>query len=77
MSTAANNPYDFNNPITNGRLFFGRADVFQWLEEQLQTPAEPIVLYGSERIGKTSLLREIERGRLGANYLTIYVDVRG
>ena len=42
----------------NGRSFYGRQDVFAWVQQCLakQSPTQPIVLTGPPRIGKTAVL---------------------
>ncbi|MCB8944209.1 MAG: SUMF1/EgtB/PvdO family nonheme iron enzyme [Ardenticatenaceae bacterium] len=69
------NPYDFTQPVHDGRYFAGRQQLFTWLREHLQGPDKPIILYGPSKIGKTSVLLQVEAGRFGSNFLTVYLDL--
>lgn len=67
------------NPYLNpdDPLFYGRGHFFAWITQRLVRPAIPklpIVLYGPPQIGKSALIREIKRGRLGRNVLPILID---
>lgn len=62
------NPYVVGPPIAPdlGTPFFGRQEVIDWIETSLQSAEKPIlVLYGQRRMGKTSVLRQIEVGPQG------------
>lgn len=78
---AANNPYMVGDGMGNGRLFYGRKNVLNWLQKSIpQTTKEdkvstPIILHGPEKIGKTTLLNQIEQGILGDKYFPIYIDL--
>jgi AAA+ ATPase superfamily predicted ATPase len=67
-------------PLTpeSGRLFVGRDEIFQRLEELFRNPFQkgPVVLYGQRRIGKTSILRHIGV-RLGPSYIPVLADLQG
>ncbi|MBE2220430.1 MAG: SUMF1/EgtB/PvdO family nonheme iron enzyme [Anaerolineae bacterium] len=60
----------------NGRSFYGRQDVFMWIQERLaqKSPTQPIVLYGPPRIGKTAVLHQISDGRLGHDIVPVYIN---
>ena len=60
----------------NGRSFYGRQDVFVWIQERLaqKSPTQPIVLYGLPRIGKTAVLTQISEGRLGRDIVPVYIN---
>ncbi len=68
------NPYDFAHPVRDGRFFAGRKKLFAWINDYLKEPARPIILYGPRRIGKTSILKQIEGGQFGPAFLTVYID---
>lgn len=72
------NPYIAGNPITGAEMFFGRADVFAFIEQALigKHRDNVIVLYGQRRTGKTSALYQMPR-RLGPRYVSIFVDLHG
>jgi len=67
-------------PLTpeSGRLFVGRNEIFQRLEELFRNPFQkgPVVLYGQRRMGKTSILRHIGV-RLGPSYIPVLADLQG
>ncbi|MEZ4641244.1 MAG: SUMF1/EgtB/PvdO family nonheme iron enzyme [Chloroflexota bacterium] len=71
------NPYVINGPVVDGRLFFGRAGVFEWVQANLDAfpLRQLLVLSGPARIGKTSVLKQLELGRLGRKVLPVYIDL--
>jgi tetratricopeptide (TPR) repeat protein len=55
------NPYIVGNPVGNSSVFVGRADILQDVWRVVRDPQQnAIVLYGQRRIGKTSVLQELE-----------------
>ena len=78
LSGAMENPYIAGNPIGDPSGFFGRDDVFRAVEQVLRRRASnAIVLYGQRRIGKTSVLLQLER-RLAAEALgtPVFLDLQ-
>jgi len=72
------NPYVIGNSVGGGPAFVGRADILQGVKEQLRSPQQnAIVLYGQRRIGKTSILKELETGLSKDNCQVIYFDLMG
>jgi AAA+ ATPase superfamily predicted ATPase len=72
------NPYIAGNPVRGQEKFIGRADVLRDVERTLRHPDEnAIVLFGQRRIGKTSVLLNVER-ELAAKqeYTPIYFDLQ-
>lgn len=72
------NPYIAPNPLTSGtETFVGRNNSFRSVEEHFLRSAEsaPMVVFGQPRIGKTSLLRNLDK-RLPTNLIPIYVDMQ-
>ncbi|MBD1859465.1 MULTISPECIES: AAA family ATPase [Leptolyngbya] len=69
------NPYIAGDPV-EGSLFVGRDDILKQLEELwfMSDRLQSVVLYGHRRMGKTSLLRNIN-DRLGSNTQLIYVNL--
>lgn len=53
------NPYIIGRPIYEQECFFGREDLFQFIQNNLRQRAKVIVLYGQRRIGKSSVLAQI------------------
>lgn len=72
------NPYIAGNPVTGLEMFFGRADVFDFVGRTLtgRHRDQVIVLYGQRRTGKTSVLYQMHR-HLGDRYLPVFVDLHG
>ena len=76
--TATPNPYIAGNPLTGSEMFFGRADVFYFIDQALsgQHQDNVLVLYGQRRTGKTSVLYQMDR-HLSDRYLCIFIDLHG
>ena len=56
------NPYIAGNPLKDSAAFFGRDDVVREVLQMLNHPDEnAIVLFGQRRIGKTTILLQIDR----------------
>lgn len=53
------NPYIVGPPIVKPELFFGRRNLLNFIENNLQQNAKVILLHGQRRIGKTSILLQI------------------
>lgn len=71
------NPYIAGNPIRSKEMFFGREDVFEFLNNRLKPGSDvAIVLYGQRRTGKTSILLQVEEGRLGSQFIPVYIDIQ-
>ena len=72
------NPYIAGNPVTRTEMFFGREDVFAFIQQALvgMHRDNVIVLYGQRRTGKTSALYQMPR-RLGPRYVSIFIDLHG
>lgn len=72
------NPYIAGNPVGGTKSFFGRQDVFKRILSLLQNPNEnALTLYGQRRIGKTSILKELERQLPEeGSYFPIYFDLQ-
>ena len=76
--TASLNPYIAGNPVGGGDAFTGRADVVHDVLCMLETPHENgLVLYGQRRIGKTSILQELEASLpQKGTYAPVYFDLQ-
>jgi hypothetical protein len=70
------NPYIVGSPIKGSAMFFGREDVFAFIQQSLagQHRDNVIVLYGQRRTGKTSVLYQL-RTHLDPRYLCILTDL--
>ncbi len=70
------NPYIAGNPLRNVQGFFGRQDVLDWVAHELRNPStNALVLYGQRRIGKTSLLMQLQRTLPMDTFVPVYFDL--
>lgn len=72
------NPYIVGNPIRDQGVFFGRQDIFRDVMQVLRQPrSNAIVLYGQRRIGKTSVLLQLDTQLARAGDFTpVYFDLQ-
>jgi tetratricopeptide (TPR) repeat protein/photosystem II stability/assembly factor-like uncharacterized protein len=72
------NPYIAGAPVTEQRMFFGREDVFRWIENSLtgQYSDHILVIHGQRRVGKTSVLKQLGN-RLPHRYIPVFFDLQG
>jgi photosystem II stability/assembly factor-like uncharacterized protein/tetratricopeptide (TPR) repeat protein len=72
------NPYIAGAPVTEQRMFFGREDVFKWIETSLsgQYADHILVVHGQRRVGKTSVLKQLGN-RLPEKYIPVFFDLQG
>ena len=72
------NPYIVGNPIKDQASFFGRQDIFREVLQVLrQRESNAVVLYGQRRIGKTSVLLQLENQFAQAKEFTpVYFDLQ-
>ena len=73
------NPYATGKPLRAGSpVFFGREDVFAFIQENLSGQAGPnvLILVGERRMGKTSILRQLQL-RLGEATIPVFIDCQG
>jgi uncharacterized protein YjbI with pentapeptide repeats/tetratricopeptide (TPR) repeat protein len=73
------NPYVIGVPLAGDAGFFGRRDIFVFIEDVLNTRQQNVVvLFGQRRIGKTSLLHQISRKiKESDDVVPIYFDLQG
>ncbi|MCP4541265.1 MAG: tetratricopeptide repeat protein [Chloroflexi bacterium] len=70
------NPYVGRLPAQGGKGFFGRQEILYWVARSLDNPAtNSLVLFGQRRIGKTTLLLQLERTLPSNAFLPIYFDL--
>ncbi len=60
--TDSSNPYQPYEPVADPAMLFGRQDVMDWLERQINNQARSLVIKGLPLIGKTSLIRHVSFG---------------
>ena len=71
------NPYVVGAPLQGERGFFGRQDTLDWVVRGLRNPAtNSLVLFGQRRIGKTTLLLQLQRTLPADTFLPIYFDLQ-
>ena len=71
------NPYIAGNPVRGQSHFVGRSDILRDVLRLLHNPnANAIALYGQRRIGKTSILFQLEHQLSeSGRYLPVYFDL--
>lgn len=76
--TTLSNPFVIDGPVTNDEMFVGRDQGFQWIRDEISSALKlpPLAIEGPEGMGKTSFLKQIHSGRLGASVVPIYLDVK-
>ena len=79
FSPISPNPFVVGNPVRESRMFFGRKSEFHFISDTLGGGAQGsiIVLCGERRTGKTSILCQIQAGRLGPGYRSVFLDMQG
>jgi hypothetical protein len=72
------NPYITGNPVRGKDVFFGREDDFAYVRQRLLAEKDGIVMLfvGARRSGKTSIMVQILDGRLGDEFLPVFVDMQ-
>ena len=72
------NPYIAGAPVVETSMFFGREDVFGWIERSLagKYVDHILVLHGQRRVGKTSVLKQIPNF-LPDKYIQVFFDLQG
>jgi hypothetical protein len=70
------NPYVAGKPVKGTEMFFGRADVFDFIRERLTGRYQDsvILLHGQPRTGKTSILYQMRR-HVDEKYICVSVDL--
>ena len=73
-----NNPYIAGNPVGGTDVFIGRENILRDVLHILDNPHEnAIVLYGQRRIGKTSVLKELQTILPSkGHYAPVYLDLQ-
>ncbi len=72
------NPYIAGAPVVETSMFFGRGDVFKWIENSLtgKYVDHILVLHGQRRVGKTTVLKQIPNF-LPDEYIQVFFDLQG
>jgi tetratricopeptide (TPR) repeat protein len=73
------NPYYAGKPVRDPSMFFGRKYLREFLKQNLIAPGQnpSIILHGERKTGKTSILFQIEDGKLnpGPEFIPVYIDM--
>jgi formylglycine-generating enzyme required for sulfatase activity len=74
----SSNPYTIDDVVTDPVMFFGRAEVLAWIAKMLHKghTNEPLILYGLPGVGKSSILKQLELGRLGEESTVIQTNIQ-
>jgi len=77
MTKVVGNPYIAGPPIAGDVGFYGREDIFHFVQDTFSSPAQNvIVLYGQRRIGKTSILYQLQKpSNLPPGFHPIYFNL--
>lgn len=72
------NPYVAGAPVTDQRMFFGREDVFTWIEQNIagQFSDNMLVIHGQRRVGKTSVLKQLGN-YISDQFIPVFFDFQG
>lgn len=72
------NPYIAGAPVVESSMFFGREEVFAWIERSLagKYVDHILVIHGQRRVGKTSVLKQIPNF-LPDRYIQVFFDLQG
>jgi tetratricopeptide (TPR) repeat protein len=71
------NPYVAGPPLREVGQFFGRTDTVRWVSQELLNPStNALVLFGQRRIGKTTLLVQLEQILADGVFLPVYFDLQ-
>jgi hypothetical protein len=72
------NPFITGNPVRDPNIFFGREEDFAFARQRLVAEREGVVLLfvGERRSGKTSIMFQILNGRLGDEFLPVFIDMQ-
>lgn len=75
--TKPTNPYVVGPPVA-GPMFYGRKDIFKFVQEILVASQQnAVVLYGQRRMGKTSILKELPTHLPKSVFHTVFFDLQG
>lgn len=71
-------PYIAGLPVKSAEMFFGRQDIFQWVRENIsgRHGLNPLVLYGERRMGKTSVLYQLQSNPPTPQHLCLLFDLQ-
>jgi HEAT repeat protein/energy-coupling factor transporter ATP-binding protein EcfA2 len=73
-----NSPYIVGVPVKTTQMFFGRQDIFQWVRDNIsgQFQQNALLLYGERRMGKTSVLYQLQQTPPTPNHICLLLDLQ-
>jgi GAF domain-containing protein len=87
LPVAVENPYVTGAAVAANSPFFGRQDIFQWVTVNIHGAEQNnvMVLFGQRRVGKSSILVQLARGKYGYDLrmdpafplVPIHIDMQG
>jgi ABC-type branched-subunit amino acid transport system substrate-binding protein len=76
-STARRNPYNIGRSIYEPENFFGHEDLFQFIEDHLNSDTKILLLHGQRRIGTSSVLQQIPYQLAQNKFVFVLFDLQG
>lgn len=72
------NPFIVGNPVRDPAMFFGREAEFSLVRKRFGQSERGclMVFCGERRSGKTSILLQIQQGRLGSDFVAVLIDMQ-
>jgi HEAT repeat protein len=77
-ATIERNPYIVGMPVRESQMFFGRQDLFEWVRDNVSGAyqEQPLLLYGERRMGKTSLLYQLQINPPTPQHICLLFDLQ-
>lgn len=71
-------PYIVGMPVKTADMFYGRQDIFEWVQENIsgQHQEQPLLIYGERRMGKTSVLYQLQQNPPTPNHICLLFDLQ-
>ncbi|MBN1487118.1 MAG: tetratricopeptide repeat protein [Anaerolineae bacterium] len=71
------NPYVAGTPLREQKGFFGRQDILEWgVKELCNSTTNALVFFGQRRIGKTTLLLQLQHTLAVEKFMPVYFDLQ-
>lgn len=77
-ATVERNPYIVGMPVRESQMFFGRQDLFEWVRDNVSGAyqEQPLLLYGERRMGKTSVLYQLQANPPTPQHVCLLFDLQ-
>ena len=71
-------PYIAGTPVKTASMFFGRRDILDWVHDNIshQHGENVLMLYGERRMGKTSVLYQLQQNSPSPQHLSLLFDLQ-